>query len=84
MSFFNIRTRACRELEACCDRLIDNELGHEAEALILRHLPDCPACADLVDEQIRLKTQIRSSVRSFAIPRSLRQNVIARLRLCPN
>lgn len=84
MNFFNIRTRACREVDAGCDRFVDGELDPEAEILILRHLPDCAACADLVDEQIRMKSQIRTSVNSCAVPRSLRQNVVVRLRLCPN
>jgi hypothetical protein len=71
---------ACERTRKYLDSYISNELLVETTHEVLRHLESCAACAADADSRARLRTRLRSAVRSEAVPPELQVHIRQSLR----
>ena len=60
---------------------VDNELTIETSLKIARHLETCSACRERIDILLRLKSQLRFSIRTTWVPPGLEAGVRAILQM---
>lgn len=69
----------CREVLAELEIYLDGECSHDLEALVRRHLEDCPPCWDRAEFQRELRALIAKKCKDTAPP-GLLGRVVAQLR----
>ncbi len=69
----------CRQILADLATYLDGECHRDLDALISRHLSDCPPCVDRADFERELRALVASRCRDAA-PSGLAGQVLARLR----
>lgn len=70
---------ACSQAADLSDAYVDGELPASVRAQVLRHLRTCAECAASIEQIVGLKSLVRRSVRSLAVPLSLRHNLRIRM-----
>ena len=80
MKVISIGRFECREVRELADAFIDNELLVETTLQVLGHIDRCRDCRAFVEEKIRLKRLVYTSVKQLDVPETLRGNVWEQIR----
>jgi anti-sigma factor (TIGR02949 family) len=83
MHVINFENGQCKKIRAYLDSYINDELLVETNHEVIKHLEQCPECADELDARVRVKKMLQSSVRRDAAPLALRERIQKEIRRRP-
>ena len=75
MNVINFEQHGCKKVRAYLDSYLNNELLVETTHEVLRHLEQCPACDEALENRRRVKALLKAAVTKESAPPALQEKI---------